>query len=133
VKDLQQVLLDLTPRIVHFSGHGTKTQGLALENEVGQTQFVSAEALAGLFKLFKTEIECVFLNSCYSEAQAEAIHQHIDCVVGMNEAIGDKAAIEFSPGFYGALGTARSYEDAFAFGCNAIEPIWDLRKQPQGA
>lgn len=137
VKDLQAILLDLTPQIVHFSGHGTKTEGLALENELGQTQFVSAEALAGLFKLFKSEIECVFLNSCYSEAQAEAIHQHIDCVVGMNEGIGDKAAIEFSRGFYGALGTAKSYEDAFAFGCNAIDlqgipesstPVLKIRK-----
>ncbi|NKB18585.1 MAG: adenylate/guanylate cyclase domain-containing protein [Pseudanabaena sp. CRU_2_10] len=35
VKDLQSILLDLKPQIVHFSGHGTKTEGLALENEQG--------------------------------------------------------------------------------------------------
>ena len=34
--------------------------------------------------------------------------------------IKDKAAIEFSVGFYDALGAGRSIEDAFAFGCNAI-------------
>lgn len=139
VKDLQQILLDLAPQIVHFSGHGIKTQGLVLENEIGQAQLVSAEALAGLFKLFP-EIECVFLNSCYSETQAEAIHQHIACVVGMNDEIGDKAAIEFSRGFYGALGTAKSYEEAFEFGHNAIvlqgnpessTPVLKIRKIPE--
>ncbi|NKB18586.1 MAG: adenylate cyclase, partial [Pseudanabaena sp. CRU_2_10] len=55
----------------------------------------------------------------------------------MNEEIGDKAAIEFSRGFYGALGTAKSYEEAFAFGCNAIDlqgipesstPVLKIRK-----
>jgi hypothetical protein len=66
VDDLQPILLDHTPDIVHFSGHGGGSQGLALENEVGQMQLVSSTALAGLFKLFKTDIECVFLNACYS-------------------------------------------------------------------
>jgi len=54
---------------------------------------VSTESLAKLFKLFQENVECVLLNACYSEAQAAAIHQHIDCVIGMNQAIGDKAAI----------------------------------------
>ncbi|MCV3215458.1 hypothetical protein OGM63_18390 [Plectonema radiosum NIES-515] len=32
-----------------------------------------------------------------------AIAQHIDYVIGMNQAIGDRAALEFSVGFYDAL------------------------------
>lgn len=63
----------------------------------------------------------MLLNACYSDVQAEAIYQHIDCVVGMNRAIGDRAAIEFAVGFYDALGANRSYEDAFEFGCSAID------------
>ena len=67
VDDLQPILLDHTPQIVHFSGHGGGSQGLALEDELGQMQLVSATALAGLFKLFKV-VECVFLNAaCYSK------------------------------------------------------------------
>lgn len=121
VDDLQPILLDHTPDIVHFSGHGGGSQGLALENELGQMQLVSSTALAGLFQLFKANVTCVFLNACYSEEQATAIHQHINCVVGMNQAIGDRAAIKFAKGFYRALSTGRSYQDAFDFGCNAID------------
>ncbi len=121
VNDLRQALLDNDPSIVHFSGHGAGEQGLALENDSGQMQLVSTASLAKLFKLFKDKIECVVFNACYSEAQAEAIFQHIDCVVGMNKAIGDRAAIKFAVGFYEALGAGRSYADAYEFGCNAID------------
>jgi AAA-like domain/TIR domain/CHAT domain len=118
-EDLRRALLDFNPQIVHFSGHGVGNDGLALEDEAGQSQLVSSMALAQLFRLFGS-VECVLLNACYSEVQAEAIHEHIDCVIGMNEAIGDRAAINFAVGFYDALGAGRSYKDAFQFGCSAI-------------
>ena len=121
VDDLQPILLAHTPDMVHFSGHGGGSQGLALENELGQIQLVSSIALAGLFQLFKANVACVFLNACYSEEQAIAIHQHVSCVVGMNQAIGDRAAIKFAQGFYRAIGNGRSYPEAFNFGCNAID------------
>jgi hypothetical protein len=38
----------------------------------------------------------------------------------MRREIGDKASIEFSVGFYDALGAGRSVEDAFKFGRVAI-------------
>nr|WP_236117081.1 CHAT domain-containing protein [Hassalia byssoidea] len=114
--DLRRALLDYKPEIVHFSGHGAGSQGLALENNSGQIQLVKSKALAGLFELFDS-IECVLLNACYNEAQAEAIAQHVDYVIGMNRAIGDRAAIEFAVAFYDALGADRSYEDAYEFGC----------------
>jgi hypothetical protein len=118
--DLRRALLDYEPQIVHFSGHGMGTNGLALENNSGETQLVSTDALARLFKLFKGKIECVLLNACYSELQAKAIYQHVDHVVGMNQALGDRAAIEFAIGFYDALGAGRTIEDAYEFGCTSI-------------
>lgn len=120
VDDFRRALLYHTPNIVHFSGHGTGDDGLLLENEQGQKQLVSSESLAGLFKLFQKDVECVVLNACYSEVQAQAIHQHINCVIGMNHKIGDKAAIKFATGFYDALSSGRNYQDSFDFGCNAI-------------
>jgi hypothetical protein len=96
--------------------------GLIFEDEMGQAKLVSTEALARLFGVFASgEIECVLLNACYSEVQATAIHQFVDCVIGMNQPIGDKAAIQFSQGFYDALGSGMSYEDAYKIGCSAIE------------
>ncbi|KYC37027.1 hypothetical protein WA1_46130 [Scytonema hofmannii PCC 7110] len=120
IEDLYRALLDYQPQIVHFSGHGVGSDGLALENNSGELQLVSTQSLAGLFELFKETIECVFLNACYSETQAEAIHQHINYVVGMSQTINDRAAIDFAKGFYDALGAGKSYEFAYKFGCHAI-------------
>jgi hypothetical protein len=119
--DLRRGLLDEQPAIVHFSGHGSPTDGLVCENSFGQAELVPPGALADLFALFKSHVECVVLNACYSESQASAIAEHIKYVIGMRHAIGDEAAVKFSVGFYDALGAGRSYEHAFKFGCNAID------------
>lgn len=119
-RDLQNALLDFKPQFVHFSGHGGGEMGLILENAARNAVAVSTEALAGLFELFADRIECVVLNACYSEVQAKAIARHIPYVIGMNKAIGDQAAIEFSVIFYAALGAGESVEFAYKLGCNAI-------------
>ena len=121
VDDLIRFLSYHQPTILHFSGHGSGTDGLLLEDDYGHIQLVSTQALAKLFDLFQQQVECVLLNACYSEEQATAIHQHIDCVVGMSQAIEDKAAIKFSIGFYTALAAGRNYEDCFHTGCTSID------------
>ena len=73
------------------------------------------------FELFAANLECVVLNACYSEAQAEAIANHIPYVVGMKRKIGDTAAIEFATAFYDALGAGESFEFAFKLARNAIQ------------
>jgi hypothetical protein len=112
-KDISQAILDTTPQIIHFSGHGTSAGELCFEDESGSVQTVHPDALASLFELVTDHVRCVILNACYSEIQAKAIATHIDYVIGMNKKIGDKAAIAFSGGFYKALGGGRSIEDAF--------------------
>jgi len=119
-RDVQQAMLDFKPQIVHFSGHGAGQEGLVFEDKIGQEKVVGSEALADLFRLFSNRVECVVLNACYAKFQAEAIAQHIDYVIGMSKAIGDKAAIEFSVGFYSALGSGEPIEFAYEMGCNAI-------------
>jgi len=76
--------------------------------------------LAALFEQFADQVGCVVLNACYSEAQANAIARHIEYVIGMNQEIGDKAAIAFSIGFYQALGAGRTVEEAYKLGCIQI-------------
>ena len=120
-REIWRAILDSGPNIVHFSGHGLGDEGLVFEDEAGQQKLVGAEALAGLFKLFADQIECVVLNVCYSEVQARAIVEHIPFVVGMNKAIGDRAAIEFAIGFYDGLGAGKTVEFAYELGCNSIK------------
>lgn len=73
-----------------------------------------------LFEQFADQVECVLLNACYSETQAVAIAEHINYVIGMNQAIGDKAAIVFAMGFYQAIGAGRKIEEAYQLGCVQI-------------
>ncbi|MGF2035462.1 MAG: CHAT domain-containing protein [Nostoc sp. CmiVER01] len=120
-REIIQAMLDIKPQFVHFSGHGTGDAGLAFENETGQVKLVDGEALAGLFSLFADQVKCIVLNGCYSQVQADTISQHINYVIGMNKAIGDKAAIEFSVGFYNAIGAECSVEFAHKIGCKAIQ------------
>jgi CHAT domain-containing protein len=120
-KDIQQAMLDFKPQIVHFAGHGAGQNGLVFEDISGQPKLVSSEALANLFKLFSSHVECVVLNACYSKLQAEAIAQHVNYVIGMNQSIDDRAAITFAAGFYTALGAGQSIEFAYDLGCNAIQ------------
>ncbi len=121
VTDLRQALLkESGDLILHFSGHG-EAEGLVLEDEKGKAVLVKGDALASLFGLFKDQVKCVVLNACYSDNQSQAIHEHINFVVGMNKAIGDKAAIEFAKGFYDGLGAGRTYPDSFKLGTNSID------------
>jgi hypothetical protein len=119
-REMQRAVLELQPQFVHFSGHGAGENGLVLEDEIGQVKFVSAKGLADLFQLFKTDIECVVLNACYSEIQAKAIAYHIPYVIGMKQQVGDQAAQEFAIGFYDALGNGRDIEFAYKYGCTSI-------------
>ena len=77
---------------------------LVLEDDSGNHKPVSSEGLAALFKLHANYVKCVLLNACYSEKSALAISQHIDYTIGMNQPIGDQAAIVFAIGFYDGLG-----------------------------
>jgi hypothetical protein len=121
-RDVQRAMLDYNPQVVHFCGHGEGEQGLVLEDETGAVKLVSTEGLASLFSLFSTKgLSCVLLNACYSEVQAKAIARHIDSVIGMNQSIGDRAAIEFATSFYDALGAGESVNFAFALGVNAMQ------------
>ena len=120
-RDVQRAMLQAKPNIVHFSGHGEGEDGLVFEGSDGKFQLVSGSALASLFKLFSTSVECVILNGCYSAVQAEAIAEHIPYVIGMSQGISDKAALEFAISFYDALGAGELVEFAYQLGCNALQ------------
>jgi hypothetical protein len=120
VRDLSGLLLRHSPDIVHFSGHGSEDSEIILEDDSGKSHPIPSAALSELFELLRDNIRCVVLNACYSEHQAIAIAEHIDCVVGMSEAIGDVAAISFAASFYQALGYGRNIETAFKLGCSQI-------------
>jgi hypothetical protein len=130
--NLQEVLDRYKPVIVHFSGHGSPSGDLILtpdddpsqDREIGRKPDagrdknllpgqVPTRALAQAFSLVKDRVRCVVLNACYSAAQADAIAEHIDGVIGMSKAIGDKAAIAFAEEFYRSLAEGADVKAAF--------------------
>jgi hypothetical protein len=114
--DLVQALLEINPTIVHFSGHGSASGELVLMDDSAKTKKVSSAALNKLFLTLKDNIKVVVLNACYSKIQGQEIAKVIDCVVGMNSSIGDRAAITFAASFYSAIGFGRSVKEAFELG-----------------
>ena len=119
--DLLQALLEHRPDIVHFSGHGCRTEeAIILLDQNGLPKPVSKGALAQLFRTLKDNVRVVLLNACWTRPQAEAIAQTIDCTIGMKRAIGDAAAIVFAASFYRAIGFGRSVQEAFDIGKLAL-------------
>ena len=90
-------------------------------NDSGEIHFASTGALTDLFKIFSDRIECIVLNACYSEVQADAIAEHINYVVGMNRSVLDEAAITFAEGFYRAIGAGEPIKKAYSMGKVAIQ------------
>ena len=120
IHDVRRALLNEDYRIVHFSGHGTGA-GLVLEDELGQVHLIPQEALAEFLSAYSPPIECAILNACYSDVQGQMISQGVPYTIAMGTAISDEGAIEFTRGFYDALGAGRSIEFAYEEGCRTIK------------
>lgn len=112
-RDVHRMLLEHRPAIVHFSGHGRGAQGLVLEDDDGDSLPVSGADLARMLGHFRDGIECVLINSCWSDAQVEEIANHIPFVIGMNQALDDRAAISFATAFYESLANGESIPSAY--------------------
>lgn len=125
--DLLQEMNEFRPHVLHFSGHGSNSGEIMLQDSSGKAQSVSPATLKALFDNFHEWLQMVVLNACYSDAQAEALLESIDIVIGMRSAIGDRAAISFASAFYRALGFDRSVQDAFNQGLISLQ----LEKIPE--
>jgi hypothetical protein len=113
IDDVMRHVTELDPTVIHFSGHGGVT-GLLLQDAQGRAQPVSARGLALMIAATARQTRLVVLNACWSQAQAEALCIQIDCVIGMDGALGELAARVFAVRLYGALGNRRSMGNAFS-------------------
>jgi hypothetical protein len=111
--DVLQAINELNPDVIHFSGHGSDTDELVLQDAEGSPKFVSKEAIVQTMMTSSDKIRLVFFNTCFSYGQAEAVVQHIEAAIGMNTSIGDEAARIFAAQFYSAIGFGYSLEKAF--------------------
>ena len=66
-RDLAEALLRHKPHVVHFSGHGTESDGMVLTDEFPDSRAVGTHALAALLKILKDEIKVVVFNACFAQ------------------------------------------------------------------
>ncbi|PYE29921.1 CHAT domain-containing protein [Rhizobium sp. PP-F2F-G38] len=118
IDQIQRELLNVRPEVLHFSGHGNKGI-LGFENRDGEFVPVSGEALAELVSLSPT-VECVVLNSCFSDSIASLIAPHVAAVIGCDVSVGDSAANFFTRSFYRALAHGETIERAFRLAKNEL-------------
>lgn len=134
--DLLREMRRLRPTIVHFSGHGSggvtgdhwssggsrdvwsgapdlnEERGILLEGPEGRA-LSSTHVLAETFGAVGSSVRLVVLNSCYTNKQAYALTEYVDCVVGVPSSVPDIAAQEFAIGLYSALGDQESIAAAY--------------------
>ena len=110
IDDLRRALLASHFDIVHFSGHGTQT-GLVFEDSGGRLMVPSSDALAEL--LSRRQVGTAILNACYSMSVGHFTNVGLDFTVASTGPVADPAAIEFTRGFYDAVGAGMGIPDAF--------------------
>ena len=102
------------PNIIHFVGHGADGRRDRPRRRVRSKSAGSLpQALGVVFANFRQWLQVVVLNACYSAAQVQSLAEQADELIGMRDAIGDDAAIEFSASRYRAIGFGRTVQDAF--------------------
>lgn len=115
--DFRSALLRSKFDVIHFSGHAN-AKALAFEGEDKKPDHVTLQAIAQIVSSYPS-IKCVILNACESVQKLSVSISPI--TIGMDQTIDDRAAIEFSRGFYDALGNGASFERAFEEGKNAVK------------
>ena len=109
ILDLQHVLDQERPDIVHFGGHGSDSRQEIIFLDDHDNAFpVDVEALADLLGCF----EGVVLNACSSLKQAEAIAERGAWAIGMVDRINTDAAVAFARELYFKLADGKEPEES---------------------
>ena len=108
IGDLQEALLRHDPDIVHFSGHGTEASEIVARRRPPAPASRPARGAWSLVRSPGRPHPLRRPQRLLLGGAGQAIAEHIDCVVGMTQAVGDDAAIEFATGFYRALAYGRT-------------------------
>jgi hypothetical protein len=117
--DLLRELRKLKPAIVHFSGHSDRA-GLRFPASSGEIHVVPFAAIAETFEAAGASVRLIVLSACDCTPSAKALLSHIDCIVGISDALSKDVVSAFVIGFYGALGEYESVGAAYQHGNAAI-------------
>lgn len=111
--DILQAINETNPTVIHFSGHGTNTGKLVLQNPDGSPNLVSADSISAAIATASSTIRLIFFNTCFSENQASSVVAHIEAAIGTSDSITDEAARTFAAQLYSSIGFGHSLQKAF--------------------
>jgi hypothetical protein len=117
LKHFIDILVDLNPHILHFSG------SVLIANPVNSENMLSG-SLIQLLERNPKKINCIMLSKCYSSSIAKTLVKYVDCVLGTSSEITDQKTIEFTSSFYSylcksiSLGGAYDLADLILFESN---------------
>lgn len=108
-------LNDLTPQILHFSGHGGSGAVVLDAGKVGEDQesTLSFDQLKKVLLAVDTPPKLLVLNACDTVSQAEQFLDVVAVVIAMSATIADSAAIVFAKRFYAAIASGQTVQSAF--------------------
>jgi hypothetical protein len=105
-RELRRELLKEKPHILHLAGSSDE-KGIFLESRGEKAHSLSPAVLADLLSIFKGELHWVILSGCFKPAQASAISEHIDNVIGLEESLTIPQRINATTAIYDAIGSGK--------------------------
>ena len=118
--DLQALLLEHQPHIVHLSGQANEAGDILLPDDREGARPVGLQAVADLFRNLKDNIRLVVLNVPHAAGLAHHLRWIIDFTAAMKGAVDEEAAVIFSAHLYQALGFGRTVSEAFGLAVNQL-------------
>lgn len=103
--------------VIHIGSHGQK-DGIELHGLHGP-ELISLDEFSELVSSHaprERPVQCVVLNACWSSEIGTRRALRVPHTIAMHEDIADESALEFSAGFYDALGAGHGYEQCYRHG-----------------
>lgn len=113
---LKNAVTKMRPEVVHLLSPGVhpETNALVLSDRHGRPEYAQPDAVAAAFAGRRSLApKLVVLNTCHSRSHAEAIAEHVGCVIAMDGEIRDDVAVDFARDLYSSLTFGDSVDGAF--------------------
>ncbi len=112
--DLKTTIASNDIDILHFSGHGSREEGLILRDEDGMDAPVDGTELHQLLEKTDRPIKLVVLNACNTRPTADAIQDSVGAIICTEKEVVDDAARTMTRVLYSQL----SQGDSVAAACS---------------
>lgn len=113
-EEFQAELAMHSPVFLHLSGHGSETGHFAVLDQFGERYAaLHSSTLAESIRLHCPNIQCVYLNACFSETAIINLGKIVPFSVVLSGKISDRLAQIFAAAFYGAIDAGLATQSAF--------------------